>query len=114
MLAQNSFSPEPETGRFDGGLGQWLRGLGGMQFDAVGAAASGIVVPEDAKALALLDLGGDGVPDLLVAVNDGPVRVFTNTTAAGLGIALRGPAGNPTAIGARVTLRHPDGSTQVR
>jgi hypothetical protein len=114
VLAQNSFAPEPETGRFDGGLGAFVRGLGGLRFDAVPPAASGIVMPEDAKALALLDPDGDGAPGFVATVNDGAPRPFANKLRAGLAIALQGPPGNPTAIGARVELRRPDGSRAVR
>ncbi len=114
MLAQNFWSPEPETGRFDGGLGAWVRGLGGMQFVVVGAAQSGIVMPEDGKALALLDVDGNGSPDVVATTNNGPVRTFVGHTKQALAVQLHGVGGNPMAVGARVTLRAPDGKKQVR
>ncbi|MFY9342094.1 MAG: FG-GAP-like repeat-containing protein [Planctomycetota bacterium] len=114
VLAQNSFSPEPETGRFDGGLGAWVRGLDGLRFECVGAAESGIVMPEDAKALALLDLDRDGVPDFAATTNNGPVRAFANKRDRGLAVYLQGPPGNPAGLGARVELRQPDGRVAVR
>lgn len=117
VLAQNFFSPEPETGRFDGGLGAFLRGRGGMQFDVVPPAESGIVMPEDGKALVVLDLDDNGAPDFLCATNDGPVRLFDNArplTGVGargaLCVMLRGAAGNPTAIGARIEVLGADGA----
>lgn len=113
VVAHNSFSPEPETGRFGGGLGVWLRGLGGMQFEAVPAHRSGIVMPEDAKALSLVDRDGSGGPDLVCTTNDGPVRTFIAATK-GLCVRLQGPPGNPTGIGARVALRTKDGEREVR
>jgi hypothetical protein len=115
VLAQNFFSPEPETGRFDGGLGLWLRGRGDATFDVVPPLESGIVLPDDQKALALADLDGDGAPEWLSAANDGAVRVFrAGAPAASLAVRLRGAAGNPDAIGARVTLVRSDGTQQVR
>jgi hypothetical protein len=105
VLAQNSFSPEPETGRFDGGLGALLRGKGGRQFEAVPPTKSGIVMPEDGKGLVL------HAPNATVvcATNNGPVRAFhplgdTFPPVAQLGVRLRGPSGNPAAFGARIEL----------
>jgi enediyne biosynthesis protein E4 len=103
-LAHNSFAPEPETGRFDGGLGILLRGRGGMQFEPIGPATSGIVMPEDTKALATIDLDGNGALDLLATTNDGPLRQFRGRSRPGLAVRLRGPKGNPTGIGARLEL----------
>ena len=70
VLAQNFYSPEPETGRMDGGIGWMLRNDGVGQLTAVPALHSGLVVPEDAKALVW-----NG--ELLVfGTNDGPLRVY--------------------------------------
>ena len=109
VIAHNSFSPEPETGRFDGGLSVWLRGLGGLRFEAVSAKSSGIVMPEDAKALALRMREGAAKPDLVATTNHGPVREFHNVGYTPMGsrpfaVRLRGPVGNPTGVGARVEL----------
>ncbi|HEU4419185.1 MAG TPA: CRTAC1 family protein, partial [Planctomycetota bacterium] len=128
VLAQNFFSPEPETGRFDGGLGAFVRGKGGMQFEFVGARESGIVMPEDQKGLALLDPFGRGSPSVVCSTNNGPVHEFSSGGAPFavvngstvdletpcLSVRLRGKDGNPTAIGARVELRTPEGKKQVR
>ena len=62
---QNSYAPSPAIGRFDGGLSQLLRGDGRGHFSPVPPAESGLVVPGDAKALAVLDLGNDGWPGFL-------------------------------------------------
>ncbi|HVU25710.1 MAG TPA: FG-GAP-like repeat-containing protein [Opitutus sp.] len=112
---QNSFAPIPAVGRFDGGLSQLLRGDGRGHFAAVAPAASGLVVPGDAKAVAVLELDGDGWPDFLVTRNDGTTLAWRNGGVAGnhaLGVRLRGPGGNPTAAGARVQLRQADGTVQ--
>ena len=104
-IAQNSYSPEPETGRFAGGLGVVLAGRGGLQFEALPAHRSGIAVPDDSKAAVVFDVDGDAVPDLLFTANHAVPRTFVaRRPAAGLAVRLAGPAGNPAGIGARVRL----------
>jgi hypothetical protein len=113
---QNSYAPIPSVGRFDGGLSQLLRGDGRGHFTPVPVAESGLLVPGDAKALAVLDLDQDGWPDFLVSRNNNTTLAFRNNGVAGrhsLRILLRGPAGNPTAVGARITVELADGSTQT-
>ena len=113
---QNSYAPIPAVGRFDGGLSQLLRGDGHGHFTAVPVAESGLIVPADAKALVVLDLDNDGWPDFLVTQNHNTTLAFHNRGVAGhhpLRIALHGPAGNPTAVGARITVELADGSIQT-
>jgi hypothetical protein len=112
---QNSYAPVPSTGRFDGGLSQLLRGNGRGGFTPVPPAASGLVVPGDAKALAVVDLDRSGWPSFIVTRNNGTVLAFRNRGIAGrhsLSIRLRGPAGNPTGVGARVTMTYADGTAR--
>jgi len=113
---QNSYSPIPSVGRFDGGLSQLLRGDGHGNFSAVPVAESGLLVPGDAKGLAVLDLNHDGWPDFVVTRNNDTNLAFANRGVAGrkrLRVSLHGPAGNPTAIGARVTLELADGTKRL-
>ena len=113
---QNSYAPNPIVGRFDGGLSQWLRGDGHGGFTAVPVAESGLIVPGDAKALVVLDLDADGWPDFVVSRNNSTTLAFRNQGVAGrhsLRVTLRGPAGNPSAVGARITVELADGSTQT-
>jgi enediyne biosynthesis protein E4 len=113
---QNSFSPIPSVGRFNGGLGQMLRGDGSGAFSPVGPLESGLAVPGDAKALAVVDLEQDGWPDFVLSRNNDSTLAFRNNRAAGrnsLRVVLRGPAGNPTAVGARVTAAYRDGSVRM-
>jgi len=105
FLAHNFFSPEPETGRLDGGLSICLYGRGGLQFEQ---RAPGVVLPGDNKAVASLDREGDGGIDLVVSSNDGPLRILSADSAPQLAVRLQGAAGNPTGVGARVTLRRGD------
>jgi hypothetical protein len=99
-LAQNSFSPQRETGRMDGGLGEVLLNDGSGSFTAPGPAATGIVVSGDAKSLTLADLNADGRPDLAFGMNDAPVAAFTGASK-GRWLAVRLGADG---IGARVTI----------
>jgi hypothetical protein len=113
---QNSYSPIPSIGRFDGGLSQMLRGDGRGNFTPVVPAESGLVVPRDAKGLAVLDIDNDGWPDFFVTRNNAPTLAFQNRRLPGrrsLCVRFRGPTSNPSAVGARATAEHADGSTQV-
>ena len=114
---QNSFAPAPALGRFAGGLSQLLRGDGEGNFTAVATADSHLVVPGDAKALAVADLDDDGWPDFFVTRNNDTTLAFRNQPTAGrhmFAVRLSGAAGNGAAIGARVRVEFADGSSQVR
>ncbi len=105
VLAQNSFSPQRETGNMDGGLGQLLLNDGTGWFTAVEPAASGVEVPWDAKSLSMADLDSDGRPDLVFGINDGAVMTFKRMGGSkALRIRLAGEPGNPAALGARVKI----------
>jgi hypothetical protein len=113
---QNSYAPIPAVGRLDGGLSQLLRGDGHGHFTVVTPADSGLIVPGDGKALAVLDLDHKGWPDFIVSLNNATTLAFRNQGVAGrhsLSVALRGLAGNPTAIGAQITVVLADGSTET-
>jgi hypothetical protein len=113
---QNSFAPVAAIGRFDGGVSQLLRGDGRGGFRPVPPAESGLVVPGDAKALVTLDLDGDGWSDFVASRNHGTTLAFRNSGVPGrhgLTVRLRGPAGNASALGARLTLELADDSTQT-
>jgi hypothetical protein len=115
-VVQNSYAPAPAIGRFDGGLGQLLRGDGHGGFTPVPSADSGLVVPGDAKALAVLDLDADGWPDFLVSRNNDTTLAFRNrgvVSRHSVRVIVQGKPGNPSAVGARVTAEYADGSTQA-
>jgi hypothetical protein len=119
VLAQNSYSPEPETGRLDGGLGLVLRGRGDCTMEPIGALESGLVLRADQKALSVTPLADARRMGLWIATNNGPVHAYASVGAASdkdgvILVQLRGIQGNPTAVGARITLHRPDGSKQVR
>ncbi len=103
VLAQNFHSPQIETGRYDGGLGQLLLNDGRGGLAPVPAGVSGIAIPEDAKAATICDLDSDGRPDLLLSTNGGSLRALLNRfpAPAGGGGPLRvqlDPADSPGAL----------------
>ncbi|MEX2317544.1 MAG: FG-GAP-like repeat-containing protein [Pirellulales bacterium] len=115
-LAQNSYAPRRELGRIDGGLSLLLTGDQDGRLIVVPPRESGLVVPGDAKSAVATDLNADGWPDLVLGVNDAEVLAFENQTTPGRRMArvrLRGTKGNPTAVGARITVRRSDGLSQT-
>jgi enediyne biosynthesis protein E4 len=115
-VVQNSHAPDAFIGRFTGGLSQLLRGDGLGGFTAIPPAESGLIVPGDAKALVTVDLQGDGWPDVIATRQQAMMRAFRNagsTDGRPLAVRLRGRPGNPTAIGAKVTIILTDGRRQV-
>ncbi len=115
-IVQNFYSPQAETGRMAGGVSQLLKGDGTGSFTPVDPEVSGLVVPGDAKSLCTPDLDGNGWPDLVIGVNDGKVAVYRNAgNAEGklLTVRLKGTSGNPTGVGAKVTLTMKDGSQRI-
>ena len=115
-IVQNFFSPQTETGHMDGGLSLLLRGSGNGEFTPIWPAQSGLVVPGDAKGLAMTDLNRDGLPDFVVGVNDDDLVAFVQSERRDrrlLTVRLVGSAGNQDAIGAQITMRISDGTTQM-
>jgi hypothetical protein len=108
FLAQNFRGVQREAGNMDGGVGLLLKGAGDGTFQPVLPRETGLVVPGEGRAVAVADLNRDRRPDLVVGVNNGPLLAFENRAkgkARHVAILLHGPAGNPQAIGARLTLR---------
>jgi hypothetical protein len=105
-LVQNFFTPHRETGRMDGGLSVLLLGDGTGGFKPVWPNRSGLVISDDAKGLSSLDLNADGADDFVVSVNNGRFRTFQSAVTKGrrLQFRLRGPKGNPSAVGAKVIV----------
>ncbi|HWA85669.1 MAG TPA: VCBS repeat-containing protein [Opitutus sp.] len=80
---QNSFAANGGVERCDGGLSQLLRGDGRGSFTPVPPADSGLVVPDLAKAVVVVDFDRDGWPDILVARANGKIRAFHNNGVPG-------------------------------
>jgi enediyne biosynthesis protein E4 len=107
-FVQNFYHPQRETPRYGGGLGVVMQGGGDGSFRVVTPKASGLSLPLDARGLAYGDINNDLRPDLVASVNNGPLQVFLNQGSSSayqpVVIRLKGHAGNPHAIGARVTV----------
>lgn len=107
FLAQNFFATRPEDGRYDAGRGLWLRGDGSGSFSAVSAGDSGVAVFGEQRGAAIGDFDQDGRVDLVVTQNGNRTKLYQNTSAKpGLRVRLRGPKGNPDAIGAALRIKN--------
>lgn len=89
--------------------------LGSATFADV-SGASGLDLPDDARAAARVDWDGDGNEDLIVTNRTGPMlRFLRNEARAGAGwVAFSLRARGGTAIGARVTLETQGGRRMLR
>lgn len=75
------------------------------------APAVGIEDTYDGRAIAFLDLRGDGALDAVVANQNGPALLYRNTVAPGrhwIGFELEGTRSNRSAIGAEVIVEFGD------
>jgi hypothetical protein len=116
LVTGNAYAPTPETGRFDGGLGWLLRGDGRGGFAAVPPRASGFIVPGVARGLIPIGADDGSSTEFLVPRSNDRALLFQPAKVAGVvafRVSLQGAAGNPTAIGARLTLVLADGRTQL-
>jgi hypothetical protein len=106
FLSQNFFATRPEGTRLDAGRGLLLRGDGRGGLASVPSGESGVAVDGEQRGAALGDFDGDGRTDLVVTQNGAATKLFRNVTATpGLRVRLKGPPGNPDAIGAVIRLK---------
>ncbi len=115
-VVQNFYGPQVETDRMDGGLSLLMTGNGDGSFTAVEPREGGFLLPLYAKSLTSADIDGDQWPDFAVGINDIGVRSFARCEEFVYSLCtveLPGPPGNPTAVGARVTIRLRDGRSQT-
>lgn len=91
----------------NGSLSLLLHGNGDGSFAPIGPKESGLVIPGDAKGLAVTDLNNDGWPDFIVGINNQAPLSFQNRGSQDnrlLIVRLHGNAGNPAATGSRISL----------
>lgn len=118
-LAQNFRGSPNETGLVNSGVGLVLRGHGDARFTPISPNESGCQLTGAGRSMVLADFNQDGLPDLLIGNNNGPITAFINQAAVPhpaivpFTIRLRGRAGNPTAVGARIGVRFSDGSRSI-
>lgn len=105
-VVQNFYSTQPETGMWRGGLSQLMLGNGDGSFRCVPTNESGLVIADDGKSSALVDLDGDGGLDLIASQNNGEVLAFKGQVSP---FVLRVKGG----IGARLVFHYSDGESQV-
>lgn len=106
FLAQNFFGVDLETSRQDAGTGLVLLGDGHGRFRALALREAGIAIPGEQRGTAVADFDADGRLDLVVGQHAGPTRLFRNARGkAGVRVRFKGPAGNPSGVGAVARLR---------
>ena len=76
ILAGNLYTSEIETPRNDAGMGLFLQGASNMKFTPVDILESGFFAPHDVRDLALIHLGSQKQPAILVANNDFKLQVI--------------------------------------
>ncbi|MBM3880381.1 MAG: hypothetical protein FJ387_11805 [Verrucomicrobia bacterium] len=105
FLGQNFFGSASDLSRDDGGLGLWLRGTGGGQFEPMSVSRSGLRILGEQRGAALADFNHDGRLDLAVSQNGGPTKLYLNREGKpGLRVSLRGSPANPDAVGAQMRV----------
>jgi len=112
---QNSFAPLPSVGHFDGGLSQLLKGDGRGGFVAVSPKESGLLVPDDARGLAVLGLGAGSQLGFIATRNNASTLAFelARPVESFLRVVLKGSAANRDAIGAKLTLELTNHTSQT-
>jgi hypothetical protein len=76
VIAQNDFTPQPQTGRFDGGTSLILLGSSTGNFDSMMPSESGITVPADVRRIEAFDINGDRFEDLVFLGHSGSPHTF--------------------------------------
>ena len=114
--AQNFSVTQFETPPYRGGLSQLMLGDGEGGFKALTASESGLIVPTDGRGLARTDINGDGLPDFVVAVNDGELQAFTRVVDGPRPkkVILKGAKGNPMAAGSKILFKSKNVKGRIR
>jgi hypothetical protein len=109
FTAQNCFAGRLDSERLDAGKGLLLLGDGHGGFTPSDIYDSGISIPGQQSSPVCADLNNSGKLDLVVGQNSTATQLLRNNRArAGLRVKLRGPTGNPDAIGAQLRAKFGD------
>ncbi|HKQ40774.1 MAG TPA: VCBS repeat-containing protein [Verrucomicrobiae bacterium] len=92
FLAQNFFTVDGDTSRYDAGRGLWLTGDGKGNFRAVPGQESGIAAYGEQRGCAVSDFDGDGRVDLALTQNGAATKLYRNVKAKA-GIRVRSAIG---------------------
>ena len=115
FLAQNFFAMNPEMGRHDAGRGLWLKGDGKGKLQAMPGQVSGMKVYGEQRGCAVADFDSDGRIDIAVTQNGADTKLYRNAVARpGLRVRLKGPPGNPAAVGAALRIEYNAGKGPAR
>ena len=106
FIAQNFFATNPEYSRCDAGRGLLMLGDAHGGFEAIAASRSGVAAYGEQRACAVSDFNRDGKMDLAIGQNNAQTKLLLNSGGiAGIRVRLKGPTQNPTAVGAKVTMK---------
>ena len=113
-ISQNQFNLNLEESRDDAGLGVILIGAGNGEFNSLGIAESGFVIPGEGRAAAVMDFNHDGLMDIIVSQNGNLPRLFKNQNKRrGLRVTLKSTEGNINGVGASMRLLYKDEPTHI-
>ena len=105
FLSQKFYPTAVGIPRYDSGRGLLLRGDGAGGLQPMSGSESGLLIYGDQRGAAYADFDADGRLDLVVSQNASTTRLFRNQNAkAGIRVRVRGPVGNPDAVGAQLRL----------
>jgi len=102
ILTGNSYATEAATGRYDANMGSLLLGNGDGSFNPVPLSKSGFVNDLDGSGLSIMR-NAQGKSYVLVANNDGPLRIFAIGAPNGTDQVYRA---SPDSRNASITLKN--------
>lgn len=88
LTVGNWYAPDPETGRVDASVGQFLRGTGDGYFEPTPFSKSGFLADKDAKGLSTVATGADSAMIAVVQNNDS-LKAFAPTGRLGHYVSVR-------------------------